>query len=67
MLSEKAGVKLTGSKVNNNKQAKMTAKNPRTNKTFMSTQATKQQEQRKFEDDSQIMMRNEEQRDMTKS
>ena len=50
MLSEKAGVKLGGTKVNNNKQVRMTAKNPKTNKTFMSTQATKQQEQRKFED-----------------
>lgn len=66
MLSEKAGVKLGGTKVNNNKQVRMTAKNPKTNKTFMSTQATKQQEQRKFEDQSQLV-RNEEQRDMTKS
>ena len=66
MISEKAGVMMAGKKINNNTQARMTAKNPKTNKTFISTQATKQKEQRKFEDETSFI-RNEEQRDMTKS
>ena len=56
MLSDKAGVRVGGNKVNNTKQARMTAKNPRTNKTFMSTaQSTKNQQEKSFQNEADFV------------
>lgn len=67
MLSEKAGVRVAGNKVSNSKQARMTAKNPRTNKTFMSTaQSTKNPQESSFQNEGDFV-RNEEERNLTKS
>lgn len=60
-------MKLAGNRVNNNKQVKMTAKNPRSNKSFQSTaQSTRQQQQRGYQDEGDFV-RDEESRNMTKS